>query len=60
MIRHQTKVKRAKIPAKKQAETEAIFVRGIEKVIKHKLTKLAKARNMTVGSYLNLLIRAQE
>ena len=59
-MRHQTKVKRAKIPAKKQVETEAIFVRGIEKPIKNKLAKLAKARNMTIGAYLNLLIKEQE
>lgn len=59
-MRHQTKIKRAKIPAKKVVETEAIFVRGIEKPIKRKLAKLASDRNMTIGAYLNLLIREQE
>ena len=53
-------MRKAKIPAKKVVETEAIFVRGIEKPIKRKLAKLASNRNLTVGQYLNLLIKEQE
>ena len=53
-------MRKAKIPAKKVVETEAIFVRGVEKQVKRKLAKLASARNLTVGAYLNALIKEQE
>jgi hypothetical protein len=53
-------MRKPKIPAKKQVETEAIFVRGVEKPVKTKLAKLASNRNMTIGAYLNALIKEQE